>query len=152
MKFWHTLEHGWTLKTLCWVTYWIRSDQISHSVMSDWIVKWKSLSCVWLLATPWTVAHQAPLSMEILQARILEWVAISFSRGSSWLRDRTQVLHCRQILYCLNYQGSPILMYTSANKWDLEQATTGGCISCEKLQGVPFTFVINIDLSFLTIF
>ena len=27
----------------------------------------------------------------VLQARILEWVAISFSRGSSWLRDRTQV-------------------------------------------------------------
>ena len=26
--------------------------------------------------TPWTVAHQAPLSMEILQASILEWVAI----------------------------------------------------------------------------
>ena len=28
---------------------------------------------------------------EILQARILEWVAISFSRGSSWCRDWTQV-------------------------------------------------------------
>ena len=27
----------------------------------------------------------------ILQARILEWVAISSSRGSSWPRDRTQV-------------------------------------------------------------
>ena len=27
----------------------------------------------------------------ILQARILEWVAISFSRGSSWPRDQTQV-------------------------------------------------------------
>ena len=27
----------------------------------------------------------------ILQARILEWIAISFSRGSSWPRDRTQV-------------------------------------------------------------
>ena len=26
-----------------------------------------------------------------LQARILEWAAISFSRGSSWPRDRTQV-------------------------------------------------------------
>ena len=24
---------------------------------------WKSLSCVWLFATPWTIAHQAPLSM-----------------------------------------------------------------------------------------
>ena len=29
----------------------------------------------------------------ILQARILEWVAISFSRGSSWPKDRTQVSH-----------------------------------------------------------
>ena len=27
----------------------------------------------------------------IFQARILEWVSISFSRGSSWPRDRTQV-------------------------------------------------------------
>ena len=27
----------------------------------------------------------------IFQARILQWVAISFSRGSSWPRDRTQV-------------------------------------------------------------
>ena len=33
----------------------------------------------------------------ILQARILEWVAIPFSRGSSQTRDRTQV-SCRQIL------------------------------------------------------
>ena len=29
----------------------------------------------------------------ILRARILEWVAISFSRGSSQPRDRTQVSH-----------------------------------------------------------
>ena len=29
----------------------------------------------------------------ILQARILEWVAISFTRGSSQLRDRTQVFY-----------------------------------------------------------
>ena len=36
-----------------------------------------------LFATPWTVARQAPLSMGTLQARILEWVAMSFSRGSS---------------------------------------------------------------------
>ena len=32
-------------------------------------------SRVWLFTTPWTVAHQALLSMGILQARILEWVA-----------------------------------------------------------------------------
>ena len=29
----------------------------------------------------------------ILQARILEWVAFSFSRGSSQPRDQTQVSH-----------------------------------------------------------
>ena len=32
--------------------------------------------------TPWTVAHQAPLSMGISQAGILEWIAVSFSRAS----------------------------------------------------------------------
>ena len=40
---------------------------------------------------PHGLARQAPLSMEILQARILEWVAISSSRGSSQPWDRTQV-------------------------------------------------------------
>ena len=34
---------------------------------------------VQLFATLWTVAYQAPLSMGFSQARILEWVAISFS-------------------------------------------------------------------------
>ena len=34
------------------------------------------LSHVRLFATPWTVAYQAPLSTGILQARILEWVAM----------------------------------------------------------------------------
>ena len=39
------------------------------------------------------------------QARILEWVAIPFSRGSSWLRDQTSLLHCRQIFCHLSHQG-----------------------------------------------
>ena len=45
----------------------------------------------------------------ILQARILEWVDIPFSRGSSWSRDRTWIsLHCRQILYHVSHQGCPL--------------------------------------------
>ena len=37
---------------------------------------------------------------EILQARILGWVAMPFSRGSSWLRDQTHVACiCRWVLY-----------------------------------------------------
>ena len=53
----------------------------------------KSLSRVRLSATPWTVVRQAPLSMQILQARILECVAIPYSQRSSQLRDRTQAPH-----------------------------------------------------------
>ena len=51
----------------------------------------QSLSTVLLFVTLWTVACQAPLSMGFFLARILEWVAISSSRGSSWLSARTHV-------------------------------------------------------------
>ena len=50
-----------------------------------------SLSRVRLSATPRPAARQAPLSMGILQARTLEWVAMPSSRGSSPPRDQTQV-------------------------------------------------------------
>ena len=44
-------------RTLEWVA-------ISFSNAGKWKVKVKSLSCVQLLATPWTAAYQAPPSME----------------------------------------------------------------------------------------
>ena len=53
-------------------------------------VKVKLLSRVWLFATPWTYLLGSSVH-GIFQARVLEWVAMSFSRGSSWLRDWTQV-------------------------------------------------------------
>ena len=43
----------------------------------------------------------------ILQARVLEWVAIPFSRGSSWPRDRTG----RQILYHLSTREAHMGIY-----------------------------------------
>ena len=46
-----------------------------------------SLSCVGLFVTSWIVAHQAPLSMGILQVRILEWVAMLSIRGFSQPKD-----------------------------------------------------------------
>ena len=40
---------------------------------------------------------------EVSQARIQEWVAISFSRGSFWSRDRTHFSYiCRWVLYYLH--------------------------------------------------
>ena len=46
-------------------------------------MKAKSLSPVRLFATAWTGSLPGSSVHGILQARILEWVAISFSRGSS---------------------------------------------------------------------
>ena len=43
----------------------------------------QSLSPVRLFATPWAVAHQAPLAWDFPGKNILEWVAISCSRRSS---------------------------------------------------------------------
>ena len=67
-------------------------------------------SCLILCDPPWTVAHQAPSVHGILQARILEWAAISFCRGSSQPGIKTmslaRLLCCRQILYLLSYQES----------------------------------------------
>ena len=43
----------------------------------------------------------------IFQARILTWIAISFSRGSSQPKDKTRVPHTASRLYSLSHQGSP---------------------------------------------
>ena len=51
-------------RTLEWVA-------TSFSNAWKWKVEVKSLSCVWLLATPWTAAYQAPPSM-------------GFSRQEDW--------------------------------------------------------------------
>ena len=45
-------------------------------------------NCARLFATPWTVAHQAPVH-GIFQARILKWVVMPCSRGSFQPRDQT---------------------------------------------------------------
>ena len=60
-------------------------------------------NCVWLFATSWTVARQALFFHGILQAKILEWVAMPSSRASSWPRDQNRISYfsCigRQVLY-----------------------------------------------------
>ena len=55
------------------------------------VISVKSLSRVWLFATPWTVALPGSSVHGIFQVIVLEWIALSFSRGSSRHRDRTQV-------------------------------------------------------------
>ena len=64
-------------------------------------------SCSWLSATLWTVCILPGSSVHgIFQARILEWTAISFSRGSTQPRDRTRVSHVVSRLYRLSHRES----------------------------------------------
>ena len=82
-------------------------------------------SCVWLFATPWTVACQAPLVYEIFQVRILEWVAVYL----------LCLLHCRQIIYHWA-TGKP---YTSHEKWK--------SLSRVRLFAIPWTVACSVPLS-----
>ena len=59
-------------RTLKWVT-------ISFSSAWKWKVKVKLLSCVRLLATPWTAAHQAPPSLGFSRQEYWSGGAIAFS-------------------------------------------------------------------------
>ena len=54
-------------------------------------LKVKSLGCVRLFVTPWTVASQAPLPMRFSRPECWSGAAISSSRGSSRARDWTGV-------------------------------------------------------------
>ena len=53
--------------------------------------KVKSLSRVWLFATPWTVAYQAPLSMGFSRQEYWSELPLPSPGESSWPRDQTQV-------------------------------------------------------------
>ena len=54
----------------------------------------------------------------ISQARILEWVAISFSRGSFWPRDwPPSLLYWQVDSLPLSYLGSPSTCYSWINEW-----------------------------------
>ena len=71
----------------------------------------KSLQLCTALCDPMDCSPSDSSVHGILQARILEWIAIPFSRGSSWPRDRTHISYVsyigRQILYPLSHLGSP---------------------------------------------
>ena len=64
---------------------------LSYDSSADWLTDWlKSLSHV-RLCDPMDCSLPGSSVYGILQAIVLEWIAISFSRGSSQLRARTQV-------------------------------------------------------------
>ena len=78
----------------------------------------------------------------ILQARILEWVAMSSSAESSRPRDRTQVSCTAGTLYCLSHQGSPMMVSVVTNS--LMQKNT----KCRKINSICSSYsprVFHLD-------
>jgi len=108
-----SLRCVWLLLLTVHAAPWTAAHQASQSFISPRVcskrcgtyVQWniivvKSLSCVWFFSDPMDCSPPGSSVHGISQARILEWVAISFFRGSSWARDQTYA-SCtgRQILY-----------------------------------------------------
>ena len=79
-------------KVRCW--WWVHNHVLCHA---------KSLQSCLTLCDPMVCGMPGSSVHGILQARILEWVAMPFSWGSSWPRDPNSCLlqlpHCSRILY-----------------------------------------------------
>ena len=79
----------------------------------------KSLSCVRLCATPWIVAYQAPPSMGFCRQEY--WSGLPFPSPGGLPNPgivlNLGLLHCRQTLYHLSHQGSPLTRGINASKY-----------------------------------
>ena len=102
----------------------------------------------------------------ILQAQILEWVAIPFSRGSSWPRDWTWVSHIAgrfftdhlKNLYWICYNIVSVVFFWQRGRWDPSSLTKDGtrtpCIGSGSLnhwtvRGVPLVLVFIYNFQYI---
>ena len=104
------------------------------------------LSHVWLFATPWNVAHQAPLSLGILQAKNTRVGSLSLLQGILPTQELNQgFLHCKQILYQLSFQESPccqaiVFYFPSAFSHSPKQLADKGR---EEIRGTAFSILLH---------
>ena len=123
------------------------------------------LSPVWLFVTPWTVACKALLFMEILQARIPEWVAMFSSRRSFQPRDWTQVFCTAGRFFMIwatreiqeFWNGEPILLQGIFLTQELNRVKNQGLPHCKQIlyqlsyKGSPWLTLRVNDFSKLTL-
>ena len=102
-------EHGPILEVLN------MTDTCSLVMSSSLKWNWKSLSPVWLFAIQWTIQFMD------LQARILKWAAIPFSRGSSQPRDGTQASHIAGRFFAFWAIGEGRLAAYGHTSWGIEK-------------------------------
>ena len=126
----------WNLVMVLFSAMWLDAWTPKRPVACCLEKKWKcySFSHVWVFATPWTVARQAPLSMEF--SRLNTGVGChAFLQGIFPIQESNPaLLHCRQILYHLSHQGNPWILewvaypFSRGSSWPRNQ-TRVSCIT-----------------------
>ena len=111
--------------------------------------------CVWVcvlvtqscptLCDPMGCSPSGSSVHEIFQARILEWVAISFSRGSSWPQDQTRVSCIAGRLFTMSHKGNPNIH--CIYKKPSYQFSSVQSLSCVWLFATPWTAARQTSLS-----
>ena len=130
----------------CWVLPCNGESEIYNRNTHKERKKVKSLSHVRLFANPWTVCSPPGSSIHgIFQARTLEWVAISFSRGSSWPMDQTRVSHiagrCFTIWASREAHPQGNILSISSDKRTLQQKQLGSiCKARQHLSAMAIKF------------
>ena len=115
--------------------------------------------CVCVLATqscltlcnPMDCSSPGSSVYQNLQARILEWVAILFSRGIFPIQGLNPNLpECRWILYCLSHQVSPIILYPNSFNYMSHLSTHPPLQSTHPQTGCKShcSFLVNLDFHF----
>ena len=96
-------------------------ENLTKWVSKEQLCCWKFCCCLFAqlcvtLCDPMNCSPPGSSVRGIFQATILEWVAISFSRGSSLHKEQTCILHCRWIL-CSWATREALQSFTSALKF-----------------------------------
>ena len=116
-----------------WHLYELSQMKIASPVLSTEKWKWKSAQSCPSLCDPMGYTVHG-----VLQARILEWVAFPFSRGSSQPRDRTHTVHGVLQARILEWVAFP---YSRGSSQPRDQThTVHGVLQARILEWVAFPF------------
>ena len=109
----------WVLLILVTVKQWEPGERSIDLKNRMLLLLLSRFSCVWLCATPYTAGHQAPPVPGILQARTLEWVAISFSNAWKWKVKVKSLSHVRVLAtpWTAAYQAPPSMGLSRQEHW-----------------------------------
>ena len=98
LTLWFYFLYSW-IKNCIWT---IQPELVCMLAAESWPILWNLMDC----NPPGSSVHG------LFQAMILEWVAISFSKGAFPTQGlNSGLLHCRRILYWLGHQGSPVFTF-----------------------------------------